>query len=93
MALGVVDADVGHPIHEHALQREQRMVGRPEAQRHAEPPAQRDHREARQCESQRDADVGRRVADLVGDGMPGRAPGEHADGEQVPAAEAAHSKR
>ena len=88
--LGVVDGHVGHAVQERALQREARVVRRPEDQTIPDrrPPAE--HGEPGDRETQRHARFRRHVTDLERDRVPGRAPDQHADREQLPGPQVVH---
>src|SRR4051794_20435080 len=93
MLLGVVDADVRHAVQKRPLQREPRVFAWAEAQRQAAPGAHRQHRGSGQRKAQRHADFGRGVAELEGDRVPGRAPGEHAEREELPGPKPLHQSK
>jgi hypothetical protein len=67
------------------------MVDAREAQPLAAQQAPQQHDDAGEAEAQRNTDLRRRHPDLVGDGMPGRAPDEDAGGKELPASELHHS--
>ena len=91
MALGVVDAQVGQAVHEHALQRQRRLLrARPKVQPLAAPGGQRQHRRRGEREACRHAVLRRHAGQLVDDGVPGRAPDQHRHGEQLPGRQTGH---
>ena len=86
---GVVHADVRHRIHEHPLQRQQGVLLGAEPQALPAQPRPGQHQQSGQREAHRHAELRCGLGQLVHDGVPGRAPDEHADGEELPGAQGA----